>query len=77
MNAAEEGAGAFIVSGCNGSILLEFGEEVFDQVPSFFVFLAVIFEETQIKNHQGILVRWWFQVMFVYGRGNGGPFISI
>lgn len=42
MDATEEGAGAFIVSGCNGAVLLEFLKEIFDQMPPF-VHLCVVF----------------------------------
>lgn len=50
MDGAEEVVGAFIVSGCDGPILLEFCKEVLDQVPGlihiliiFALFLAVRF----------------------------------
>lgn len=33
MDAAEKGAGTFVVSGGDGAIVFEFGEEVFDQMP--------------------------------------------
>lgn len=38
----EEGAGAFIVSGCNGAVLLEFLEEILDKMPPF-IHLFIVF----------------------------------
>jgi hypothetical protein len=39
---AEEVAGGLVVSGGDGPVLLEFGEEVFDQVPSFVQYPVVV-----------------------------------
>lgn len=41
MDGAEEVVSAFIVSGCDGPILLEFGKEVLDQVPGLIQVLIV------------------------------------
>jgi hypothetical protein len=42
--ASEESAGPFVVSGCNGAVLLEFLEEILDQVPPFFIHLFIVFQ---------------------------------
>ena len=41
MYTAEEGGGSLIVSGCNGAVLLELLEEIFDQMPPFIHFFVV------------------------------------
>lgn len=42
MDAAEKGACTFVVSGGDGAILFEFGEEVFDQMPPCILVFVIV-----------------------------------
>lgn len=56
MNAAEEGTGPFIVSGCNSAVLLEFLEEILDQMsPLIHLFIVfALFDPVSLGRYNGL-----------------------
>ena len=59
MDCSEERCGAFIVSGCNGAELLEFFEEIFNQMARFielFIVIPLIFT-IRFRGDNGLYIR--------------------
>ena len=56
VDTTEESAGAFIVSGCNGAVLLDFLKEILDEMPPFIHLFVVfaLFDPVGFRRYDGL-----------------------